>query len=188
MHILVTTAGVLPPEPVADFAALMLCNGGSVTVMSVVQAPREFLQDLVTEEWRPFDDQDQPEVPVQKDDSEVERYINERGTRLVAPVVAALITRGLDPATVFVEADDVATAIVEVADDIGAETIFMGATRQLFTDSAWTSVSMQVAAESKLPVMLIPAPTKQPADTDGVYTNGDYGDPEEGPQPPETDA
>ena len=182
MHILVTTAGVLPPEPVADFAALMLCNGGSVTVMSVVQAPREFLQDLVSEEWRPFEDEEKPDAPVTEDDSEVERYINERGTRLVAPVVAALITRGFDPATVFVEGDEVAAAIVGVADDIGAETIFMGATRQLFTDSAWTSVSMQVAAASKLPVMLIPAPPRQPADT-----NGDYGEPEE-PSAPETDA
>ena len=161
MHILVTTAGVLPPEPVADFAELMVGNDGSVTVMSVIQAPRQFLEDLVTEEWRPFqDDEDSSPTSTADDHSEIDRYITERGSRLVAPVVAALITRGIEPATVFVEADDAAASIVTVAEEIGAQTIVMGATRRLFTESAWTSVSMKVAAESKLPVLLIPAPSK----------------------------
>jgi nucleotide-binding universal stress UspA family protein len=168
VHILVTTAGVLPPEPVADFAELMVVDGGSVTVMSVIQAPREFLEDLVTEEWRPFDDES-VKVDSPDDQSEIERYISERGSRLVAPVVAALITRGIEPATVFVEADDAAASIVTVAEEIGAQTIVMGATRRLFTESAWTSVSMKVAADSKLPVLLIPAPSKRIVETNEEY-------------------
>ena len=169
MHILVTTAGVLPPEPVADFAELILGDGGTVTVMSVIQAPREFLEDLVTKEWRPFDDEPAAEPESLSENTEVERYISERGTRLVAPVVAALITRGIEPKTVFVEAGDAAAAIVEVAERIGAETIIMGATRRLFTESAWTSVSMQVTADSKLPILLIPAPSKQVSETHDHY-------------------
>lgn len=148
----------------------MLGDGGTVTVVSVIQAPREFLEALVTEEWRPFDAEESPQPPL-TDDDEVQRYIDERGTRLVAPVIAALITRGIEPQTAFVEADDAAAAIVEVAERTGADVIIMGATRQLFTESAWTSISMQVTADSKLPVLLIPAPSKQASEADH-----DYGD------------
>lgn len=146
----------------------MLRNGGSVTVMSAVQAPREFLEDLVTEEWRPFDDE-AGGTPVPREDGEVSRYVDERGSRLVAPVVAALASRGLDASTVFVESEDAPTAIVKVAEDIGADTIVMGATRQLFAESAWASVSMRVTAESKLPVLLIPAPSRPVSETDDEY-------------------
>lgn len=150
----------------------MLGDGGTVTVMSVMQAPREFLEALVTEEWRPFDTEESQQPPL-TDDNEVQRYVDERGTRLVAPVIAALITRGIEPQTAFVEANDAAAAIVEVAESIGADVIIMGATRQLFTESAWTSISMQVTAASKLPVLLIPAPSKQASEADH-----DYGDAE----------
>jgi len=166
---------VLPPDPVAEFAELMLRDGGTVTVMSVVQAPREFLEDLLTEEWRPFEDDPiaDPQQPG-RDEAEIARYISERGNRLVAPVVAALASRGFAANAVFVEADDAAEAIVRVAADVGAGAIVMGATRQLFTESAWTSVSMKVTAESKLPVLLIPAPPKPTNEAETDYDSGEF--------------
>lgn len=147
----------------------MLSDGGSVTVMSVVPAPREFLEDLVTEEWRPFDDGDDRPAAT-PEEGEIQRYVDERGNRLVAPVVAALASRGFEPAVVFVESDDPAEAIVQVAESIGAGAIVMGATRRLFTESAWTSVSMKVTADSKLPVLLIPAPSKPSGEDDYDYS------------------
>jgi nucleotide-binding universal stress UspA family protein len=150
----------------------MLRDGGTVTVMSVVQAPRDFLEGLATEEWRPFVDDSVVPVTSGRDESEIARYINERGTRLVAPVVAALASRGLAAQTVFVEDDEAADAIVRVAHDIGAHTIVMGATRQLFDESAWSSVSMKVTAASKLPVLLVPAPSKPPQETAEVDEDG----------------
>ena len=104
-----------------------------------------------------------------RDSVEIERYISERGNRLVAPVVAALASRGVEANTVFVEADDAAEAIVRVAEEVSAETIVMGATRQLFAESAWKSVSMKVTAESKLPVLLIPAPAKPSSESEDDY-------------------
>ncbi len=178
MHLLVATAGVLPPDPVADFAELLIGETGSVTVMSVVTAPREFLEDLVTEPWRPFDDSDAQNGQPPADESEIDRYVNERGSRLVAPVVAALASRGFEANTVFVEADEAADAIVNVADQINAGAIVMGATRRLFTESAWTSVSMKVTADSKLPVLLIPAPSRVVAENE-EFNMGEYVDPSE---------
>ena len=153
----------------------MLRDSGTITVMSVIQAPREFLEDLLTEEWHPFEDDPiaDPQQP-DRDESEIERYISERGNRLVAPVVAALTNRGFTANTVFVEATDVAEAIVRVAADVGARAIVMGATRQLFTESAWTSVSMKVTAESKLPVLLIPAPPKPPTEAKNSHDSCEF--------------
>ena len=180
MHLLVATAGVLPPDPVADFAELMAGDDGSVTVMSVITAPRDFLEDLVTEPWRPFDDGDSQNGAPPQDNSEIDRYVTERGNRLVAPVIAALASRGFEPETIFVEADDAAIAIVQVADDVNAGAIVMGATRRLFTESAWTSVSMKVTADSRLPVLLIPAPSKPVPGTDDEFDFREFSGPSDG--------
>lgn len=151
MNILVTTAGVLPPEPVADFVETLTRTGG-VTVMNVVQTT-DFLRESATPDWRPFGSDDHA-----ANDRETRRYVHERGKKMVAPVVAALTRRNIIPETVFVESDDVAEAIIRTSESIGAHAIVMGATRRLFTESAWKSISMRVATTSKIPVLLIPSP------------------------------
>jgi len=127
-------------------------------VLSVVEVPRDFLEGIESESWRPFD----PDASPQTDDSAVQRYVEERGKRLVEPVVAALSNQGFDVEPIYVEGSDPAAAIVTVAARVGADIIVMGATRRLFNEATWTSVSMQVTADSKLPVLLIPAPSKEP--------------------------
>lgn len=159
MDVLIATAGVLPPEPVADFVELLAGPRGKVTVMNVTQAPAEFLDELEDGPWQPFD------APAGRSDTdraarEADRYIQERGSKIVAPVVAALKLRDVVTATLFVEAEDVAQAIIETAERVGADAIVMGATRRLFNEMSWTSVSMTVTARSSLPVLLIPEPAQ----------------------------
>ena len=161
MHILVTTAGVLPPEPVAAFVEALTRSGGEATVMNVVQTPPEFLQELGAGDWRPFGSSDGTVIDPQAN-SEARRYVQERGEKMVAPVVAALKRRNINPETVFVESDDVADAIVSTSESLGVDAIVMGATRRLFTESAWTSISMKVSTASRVPVLLIPSPPKRP--------------------------
>ena len=159
MRLLIATAGVLPPEPVADFAEVLAGRGGRVTVMNVTQTPNEFLEELVTDDWRPFDaspdDRAEPETL-----SATERYVEERGSKMAAPVVAALQARNIEPRTVFVEADDVAEGIIGTAEAVGADVIVLGTTRRLFDESTWTSISMKVATASRVPVLLIPQRAK----------------------------
>ncbi len=158
MNVLIATAGVLPPGPVAHFVEVLVGSRGSATVMNVTQAPAEFLDELEDGPWQPFD------APAGRSESdraarEADRYIRERGSKIVAPVVAALKLRDVETATLFVEADDVAQAIIDTAERVGADAIVMGATRRLFDEMSWTSVSMNVTARSKLPVLLIPEPS-----------------------------
>lgn len=159
MNVLIATAGVLPPGPVADFVELLVGPRGKVTVMNVTQAPADFLDELEDGPWRPFD------APAGRSDPDraarqADRYIQERGSKIVAPVVAALKLRDVPTATLFVEAEDVAQAIIDTADRVGADAIVMGATRRLFNEMSWTSVSMTVTARSSLPVLLIPEPAQ----------------------------
>jgi nucleotide-binding universal stress UspA family protein len=83
-------------------------------------------------------------------------YLEERGRRVVAPIVAALQAEGIEASARFVDGDDPAVAIIATAEDVGAEIVMMGATRRLFTEEAWGSVSARVIDKSHLPVLLVP--------------------------------
>ena len=165
MHVLVATAGALPPEPAADFAEVLAGPGGRVTVMNVTQAPCEFTDELSPEAWRPFD-AGREAPPPSGGRGGTDRYVQERGAKMVAPILAALENRRIQPATVFVEGENAAEAIAATAERIGAEAIVLGVTRRLFDESAWNSVSFEVTAASRLPVLLIPAPA-EPTALDG---------------------
>jgi nucleotide-binding universal stress UspA family protein len=157
VRIVIATAGVLPPDPVADFVERLSNDHAEVVVATVVEVPRSFLDDIRSEEWRPFDEELSSS---ETDDRHVLGYVEERGKRLVEPVMSALRARGIEPEAVYLEGADAGAGIVQAAADHEADLIVMGATRRLFTESAWMSVSMQVTQESNLPVLLIPAPLK----------------------------
>src|SRR5690606_34786149 len=84
------------------------------------------------------------------------RYLEERGQRAVDPICAALAAENIDSEVRFVEGDDPADAIIATADSVGAELVMLGATRRLFTEEAWRSVSARVMVNSRLPVLLVP--------------------------------
>jgi nucleotide-binding universal stress UspA family protein len=154
MHILIATTGVLPAAPVADLCEPFLREGGEVTVMTVIEVPRRFLESMDAEERRSFLD----DTAWQTDTAEMKAlgYLEERGRRAVEPVVAALRARGREAVVKFVEGNDPVEAIVGLAAQVGATMIIMGATRRLFTEQAWTSVSAQVMERSQCPLLLVP--------------------------------
>lgn len=155
MHILIATTGVLPPGPTADLCRLLLPDDGHVTVMTVIQVPRTFLESMDEDERRSFLDHGD----WQTDTAELKTltYLEERGRRAVEPVVAALRSRGIEPHITFVEGPDPVDAIVTTAVDLDADIVMMGATRRLFTEQAWTSVSARVMERTHCPLVLVPA-------------------------------
>lgn len=121
--------------------------------MTVIRVPRSFLESLDDDVRRSFlDDLDQSS-------SEEERaaaYLEERGRRAVDPICAALAAEEILCDIHFVEGDDPAEAIIRTALEVSAELVLMGATRRLFTEEAWRSVSARVMVNSHLPVLLVP--------------------------------
>ena len=152
MRILIATTGVLPPVPVADLCQRLGGDEGIYSVMTVIQVPRTFLDALDEEDRRSFLADDE------KADAEAKAlaYLEERGRRVVDPIVAALSAKGIKPSVHFVEGDDPAQAIIQTADKVEADMLVMGATRRLFTEEAWRSVSSRVMEQSQLPILLVP--------------------------------
>lgn len=154
VHILVATTGVLPPAPVTHLCERLAGADGKVTVMTVIEVPRTFLEAMDEEERRSFLD----DAPWETDTAEMKAlgYLEERGRRAVEPVVTALRNAGWSPDVLFVEGNDPAEAIISTARRLGSDVIVMGATRRLFTEQAWTSVSARVMERTHCPLVLVP--------------------------------
>ena len=156
MRILIATTGVLPATPVADFCRQLIGDEAEVTVMTVVRVPHSFLESLDDDMRRSFLD-DAPSSSAEAEEKAA-AYLEERGQRAVDPISAALAAVDIGCDVRFVEGDDAAEAIINTAQDIEAEMVIMGATRRLFTEEAWKSVSARVMVNSHLPVLLVPGP------------------------------
>lgn len=146
MHVLIATTGVLSPEPVVEFTRQLLGQHGRVTVITVIEVPREILDDL---EGSP-----RP----QESDASADRYLEERGRRLVESVTHALEGARIPYDVVYVEGTDPAAKISEAAGELQADVVVLGATRPIFDKEAWESVSARVMLESGKPVLVVPAP------------------------------
>lgn len=163
MHVLVATAGALPPGSVTPLIEHLVRFGGMVSVMTSIGVPRSFLEELATEEWRPFADETRPP----ETEAAVARYVEERGRRIVEPLIGALEAMGVPAQPVFVEDEDPARAIVETAVQIEADIIVMGSTRPIFDSDSWQSVSVEVMQQSTVPLLVVPGvPRSQDGDGD----------------------
>jgi nucleotide-binding universal stress UspA family protein len=149
---LIATAGVLSPDPVADFAARLAAEEGEVAVITVIEVPRSFLDTIRSEHWHPLSDG----TPAWSDeeDAVIERYVSERGQRITEPILATLRSRGIEPSVRYLEGEDPAATIVGEADAMDADVVVLGATRQLFDE--WESVSARVMRELNRPVLVVP--------------------------------
>jgi nucleotide-binding universal stress UspA family protein len=154
VRILIATTGVLPAAPTAEFCRQLIGDQTSVSVMTVIRVPRSFLESLDDDVRRSFLD----DAPNQSSSAEEKAaaYLEERGRRAVDPICAALAADDIECDIHFVDGDDPAEAIIQTAQEVGAELVLMGATRRLFTEEAWRSVSARVMVNSHLPVLLVP--------------------------------
>ena len=153
MHMLIATSGVLSPDLVVDFTRHLLGQNGRVTLMTVIEVPRAFLDDLHVSEGRGAASGDEQEEAVAG-------YLSERGRKIVEPIRAALESAQIPSEVRFVEGADAAAAISETAGTLEADIVVLGATRSIFNREAWESVSARVMLESDRPVLVVPAPSR----------------------------
>ena len=156
MHVLIATSGVLSPGPAVEFTRRLLGQHGRVTLITVIEVPRAFL-DVLRE-----DDGKDPLSDDQREQA-VARYLAERGAKTVEPIRIALQSARIPSDVRYLEGNDPATAISAAAADLDADLVVVGATRPIFNREAWESVSARVMLESGRPVLVVPAPS--PDDT-----------------------
>ena len=162
MHVVIATTGALSPTPVVTFAKQLTGDVGRVTVITVIEVPHSFLDLIRTENWHPLaeDGQTWP----QDEDALIARYVDERGRKLTEPVVAALDAEGIQAETAYLEGADPAAVISQAANDLKADVVVLGATRQIFDQSAWESVSARVMIESGRPILVVPPSVEASSD------------------------
>lgn len=161
MHVLIATTGVLGPEPAVEFTRHLLGSSGRVTVTTVIEVPRSFLDTLRSEGWHPLTEEFEMD---DGDDAIIQRYVDERGRRLTEPITAGLRSAGIEATTIFREGGDPAATISQLAEELNADVVLLGATRQIFDQTAWESVSARVMIESGRPILVLPPTQQEPAD------------------------
>jgi nucleotide-binding universal stress UspA family protein len=159
---LIATAGVLSPEPVAEFASRLVGEASEISVITVIEVPRSFLDTIRSEQWHPLTE-GSPDWS-DEEDAVIERYVTERGQRITEPVLAALRGRGLAPSVRYLEGEDPASTIIAEAEAMNADVVVLGATKQLFDE--WESVSAGVMRDLHRPVLVVPASGRPDNDVD----------------------
>jgi nucleotide-binding universal stress UspA family protein len=152
MHVLVATAGALSPAAVVDFARHLIGGTGHVTVTTVVEVPRDFLESIDADGWHPLREERTPESP----DDVAARYLAERGHRLTDPIRQALEAARIPCEAGVLEGADATAAISAAANDLNVDVVIVGATKQIFNVDAWESVSARLMIESGRPVLVLP--------------------------------
>ncbi len=155
MRILIATTGVLTPEPVADFVTLLAGPASNTYVVTVIEVPRSFLDEIRSEEWHPLTESAADWTA--EEDLIIARYVEERGARITKPILAALRSREIEAETVYLEGEDPAATIIRAADDLDVDLVVLGATKQLFDESHWESVSARVMRETGRAVLVVPS-------------------------------
>jgi len=150
---LIATAGVLSPEPVARVAERIVGEDVEVVVITIIQVPRSFLETIRSEQWHPLTDST-PEW-TSEEDALIARYVEERGHRLTEPLLSALRVRGIEPKVRYLEGEDPAERILSAAEAEEADLVVLGATKQLFEE--WESVSARVLRDTTRPVLVVPS-------------------------------
>jgi nucleotide-binding universal stress UspA family protein len=163
---LIATAGVLSPDPVADFAERLIGEDGAVAVLTVIEVPRSFLDTIRSEQWHPL--AEGSPAWSEEEDAVIERYVEERGRRLTDPILAALRARRIEPHVMHLEGEDPATTIIEESEVWNADVVVLGATKHLFDE--WESVSARVMRELGRPVLVVPSTSRPDAEEDELET------------------
>ena len=157
MHVLIATSGVLSPEPAVEFTRHLLGQNGRVTLITVIEVPRAFLEDLHVSDGRPLSSEDGREEAVA-------RYLEERGRKTVEPVRVALEAARIPSVERSERNVPFPPTKTHAADALDADVVILGATRPIFNRDAWESISARVMLESGRTVLVVPAPPRD----DGV--------------------
>jgi nucleotide-binding universal stress UspA family protein len=159
MHVLVATAGSLSPHPVVEFARHLIGGTGLVTLATVVEVPRSFLEEINQVDWHPL--RDGHTVPSSSaDDVVVAQYLEERAHRLTEPIRLALEQAKIPCEILVLEGTDAAAEISRTASELDVDVVVLGATKQIFDRDAWESVSSRVMLESGKAVLVVPEAKK----------------------------
>jgi len=169
MHALVATDGQLDATATADFAACLAGPGGRVTVLTVVEVPRAFLDDMRADWGAPqgsgrlVDDAYvvTPAVPREApqgwpgDDALIDRYLNDKKVQYTAPIVDILRNSDIHADARVVESENVSLTIINQCAELGADVVIIGTHGRGLVQGLLGSNGTKIVRRSPIPVLLI---------------------------------
>ncbi|MGB9359770.1 MAG: universal stress protein [Acidimicrobiia bacterium] len=173
MHVLVATDGEIEAATAADFASRLAGADGRVTVLTVVEVPRTFLNDI-RDHWGPGDgasvvaDYTFVETPVARQDGPsgwpgdaamIDRYLRDKLRKNTGPLVDALAQRGIDVDPRVVESENVTAAIMKQVVELDADVVVIGSHGQGLFQGLLGSTGTKIVRRSPRPVLLIRSAT-----------------------------
>ena len=173
MHVLIATDGEIEASTAADFAARLAGTDGRVTVLTVVEVPRTFLND-VRNHWGPGDsesvvaDYTFVETPPSKrggptgwpgDDAMIDRYLADKLVRNTRPLIDALRQRGIEAEAQVIESENVTPTIIEQVIALEADVVVIGSHGQGLFQGLLGSTGTKIVRRSPRPVLLIRSAT-----------------------------
>lgn len=169
MHVLVATDGTLDPETTARFATALAGDGGTVTVVTVVEINRNLLRDLrelFGERHVDASHQDAEYVGVKHnagstvgpdwpgDDQMLARYLDDQKEARTGPLAEALTAAGITPDVRVLEGE-AAPGVIGLAGDLGVDVVCVGSHGRGLFDGFLGSTSTKLARRSPVPVLII---------------------------------
>ena len=169
MHVLVATDGELDPAAASEFVTRLAGDDGHVTVMTVVEVPRAFLQEMRSQ-WGAsahtgvIADDEYVETPAviqdapfgwPGDDALIERYLRDKRDERCRPVAMLLREAGIPTECTVLDDENVSGTILDHAEDIDADVIVVGSHGQGVFQGLLGSTSTKIVRRSPKPVLLI---------------------------------
>ncbi len=169
MHVMVATDGKVDVEKAAAIAARLASDGGRVTVLTVVEVPRQMLDDMrsaaastaeetareLDPEYRRSQADDQPPTRWVGDDAVVARYVKRCVADRTGDLVAELKATGVDPVVVGEEGENAARSVLEAAKRLEVDILCIGTHGLGRFEGLLGSLSTKVARLAPCSVVLI---------------------------------
>lgn len=170
MHVLVATDGSIDPDRAATFAGSLAGSDGKTTVATIVRVPRTLVTDLkskysvtpstVIEADAEYVDAPVAQAPTAKsgwpgDDAVVDQYLGNKRVENCKPTVEAIRAAGGTADSTVREGDDIATDIIALADEIGADVIVVGSHGRGGFQGLLGSTGSKMVRRSPKPVLVL---------------------------------
>ena len=166
MHVMIATDGSLDAEKAAAMAARLAGDSGRVTVFTVVEVPRQLLEDLRSESseaaaadvdvaHRRTQAGDAPPGSWVGDDAFVANYVKRVTATRTDEVVGHLESHGVDHEVVGVEGENASRSVLEAMDAYAPDVLCIGTHGLGRFEGLLGSLSTKVARLAPCPVLLV---------------------------------
>lgn len=166
MHVMIATDGSLDAEKAAVMAASLAGDSGRVTVFTVVEVPRQLLEDLrhaaseaeavdVDVAYRRTQAGDNAPGTWVGDDAFVDNYVNRISGTRTSDLVGHLESRGVDHHVVGVEGESASRSVLEAVKEHAPDVLCIGTHGLGRFEGLLGSLSTKVARLAPCSVLLV---------------------------------